>query len=77
MSFIAFDNIIPILQVRILRLREVKPLSQGHPARNHHIQDSSHCISRWSENSRVVEDRFLCRQSSWELLGFPGPQCWV
>lgn len=35
----AFKNIIPILQVRTLRVREVKSLFQGRPARNQHTYD--------------------------------------
>lgn len=37
--FTAFNNIIPILQVRTLRISEIKSLSQGRLARNQHTED--------------------------------------
>lgn len=37
--FTAFNNIIPILQVRTLRISEIKSLSQGCLARNQHTED--------------------------------------
>lgn len=62
MLYTVLNNITPILQVRMLRLREVKPLSQGHPARNQQSQDLSPepiilaLLLKIERNARVIED---------------------
>lgn len=76
----AFNNIIPILQVRTLRINEVKSLSQGRLARNQHTEDLNPEFILFTLPLKMEQKTpgwlrtdfsLLSQQGSWEVLGLP------